>query len=137
MTRSVALLPELNSNWKLFSSEADQGLLDCLAHMVQAGQVEDARKLCEDLSQTRGSGRDALLSRILAARAWVDIADHKSALAHCDAIVELEPAYTQQLGKELNSVAWGLATTADLKLRDGAQAVQLAERAVKLYPENG
>ena len=61
------------------------------------------------------------------------LGDFYDALRDFDRALALEPDFTAAL----NSKAWLLATVPDAALRDGAQAVRLAQRALRLvaYPE--
>jgi Flp pilus assembly protein TadD len=55
------------------------------------------------------------------------------AVAEFQQLLRLKPDYAQ----ELNGLAWGLATAAERKNRDGRKAVALARLAVKAAPADG
>jgi WD40 repeat protein/Tfp pilus assembly protein PilF len=50
---------------------------------------------------------------------------------------KLDEAVAYRKAIEHNDLAWRLATSSDVKLRDGGQAVALAKKAVELDPKNG
>jgi protein O-mannosyl-transferase len=62
------------------------------------------------------------------ANTFVQMGQVKEALIHYDRALEIEPHNIEAL----NNMAWLLATSADPTIRDGAKAVELAERANSL-----
>jgi tetratricopeptide (TPR) repeat protein len=66
-------------------------------------------------------------------RTYTNLGQNNKALANYSKAIELDPKYADPW----NSLAWLLATAADTKLRDGPRAVDAAEKAVKLKPDNG
>jgi tetratricopeptide (TPR) repeat protein len=60
------------------------------------------------------------------------LGDWRTALAHMDRAVHLRPGWPEALGR----AAWLLATAPEAALRNGPQAVRLAQRASQLTGEN-
>lgn len=60
--------------------------------------------------------------------AYLNIGEHAKAVSDFNKVLELEPDDSHTL----NNLAWVLATSPDAEVRDGARAVELAEKACEL-----
>jgi protein O-mannosyl-transferase len=99
-----------------------RGLALCQAARNQPGEAE--KHFVQSLSL---NPRDPVVHRELGAL-LLDHGQHARSLQHFRATVELAP----QSAPGWERAAWVLATSPDTSLRDGAQAVRLAEHAVQL-----
>src|SRR5205814_9585091 len=75
LIRPATVLPERYHSHHDICNSADRGLLASLEQLAHGGQLDEARKVCEELGQTSGPGGVGLLSRILAAAAWQRIGE--------------------------------------------------------------
>jgi tetratricopeptide (TPR) repeat protein len=98
------------------SGAARRNLRRALEHQAKAGRIADS-----DPGDVRGR---LALSDALTARG-----DFKQAVLHLQKAVEMDPKSVAAL----NNLAWLLATCPEDGIRDGAQAVKLAERACKAH----
>jgi len=103
--------------------QARSNLGDCLLAM---GQLDEAVKQYRWACRVVG-GRSPIVWHRLAA-ALSRLGKSEEALHACRQAVRLKPDGWE----ELNDLAWLLATDPHQELRDGAEAVRLAQRAVQL-----
>lgn len=68
--------------------QAKNGVLKCLAQMVDQGNVEEAQKICEELSRPNRSSPAGILPLILAMSAWDEIGETAKANAISDLIAK-------------------------------------------------
>lgn len=108
----------LDPNWALARFE----LARALARLGQATEAIAEYEAGLKLNPADAEGH-AELAELLAAQGRA-----QEAIAHYRRAVELRP----DMVRALNNLAWLLATHPQAELRDGAQAVQLAERACAL-----
>jgi tetratricopeptide (TPR) repeat protein len=94
----------------------------CLARLGRMGEVIEAGG--EGL---RVNPFDLELHRAVAA-AYGSLGDLINEVAHLRIVIRLKP----ELVEELNNLAWILASTSNERVRNGPEAVQLAERACEL-----
>jgi protein O-mannosyl-transferase len=79
------------------------------------------------------SSKPEIQTRLQYANLLHQTGDPRGAAAQFRHVLSLQP----DSAEALNNLAWLLATSADDKLRDGAEAVRLAERASRLPPVKG
>ncbi len=91
--------------------------------LVEQGRLDEAIK---DYDRALKHDPKAALTYSNRGTAWMDRGDFTKARASFETSLELAP----ELPEALNVYAWFLATCPDESFRDGARAVQLAERAV-------
>ena len=134
MTRPIALLPERHTHWERLSSAADQGLFSSLAKMAISGQLDEARKFCEELSQTADT--ESTTPKFHNNFAWFlatcpssELRDVGQALKSARKATELEPnigAFWNTLGVVLYRAGdWPTAVTAlekSMELRTGGDS---------------
>ena len=88
LMRPAAVLPAGYRRWEGRRDAADQGLLSSLEQLARGGQLDEAKKFCEELSQNRGSGSVAILSKFLAMRAWERINESARAKQIFNEVIE-------------------------------------------------
>jgi tetratricopeptide (TPR) repeat protein len=114
-------------------------------HFLRSLQLKpndgDAQRMYATFLAARGRGVDALAHYQEALRVQADTQtrlDYAALLHQSGNLREMAAQYRVVLEREptsldaLNNLAWALATSADANLRNGAEAVRLAERACQL-----
>ena len=114
---------------------AAQGKLDeAISHFRQALEVEpDYPNAHYNLGLTLQSQGKLAPAHNSFGRALNLIGETSQALGHFREAIRLEADYVAPL----NNMAWILATHPDPRVRDGSEAIRLAERAAKLTREQG
>lgn len=110
---------------------------DAEAHQRYATLLLRQGRIPEGLAQMRMaldySASPKIETRLRYASLLHQSGDLASAIAQYRAVLAVEPNSVEAL----NNLAWILATSSDDKIRNGAEAVQLAERASRLPPAKG
>jgi len=109
--------------------------------LLDANRFDEAEKHFRRLEKTRPDLADRGLRVLTNRRAlsWYERAavslgqgNQREAAAQLRRAIELQPDYPSAL----NDLAWILATSSDAQLRNGQEALRLAKRATKLYPNS-
>ena len=152
LLRPVTILPERHGYSDGFCRRADQGLLTSLEQLARGGHLDEAKKFCEELSQDRRPTSMAILSKVLAARAWVRIGESARAKQMFNEVVEhLERESAQRRQRSERLVIAGELVTAAGELgemsHDAAfvsrisaaidQPLEFASRDIGDYRERG
>ena len=146
---------QLNSNYAAAQSNLGHGLMlqgklgEAEAHLLAALKLKpgdpEANRMLAGILQREGRYREAIFRlrlailfqpaaasgsepRLQLAALYYQTGDYQQATAQLRQAVLLQPS----LPEPLNNLAWLLATCADGRVRDGAEAVRCAERACQL-----
>ena len=138
LLRPGAVLPERNGYLNSVYSSADRGMLSSLAQLARGGHLDEAQKLCEELTQGGGSGSVAILSQDLAMRAWERIGELDRASQLREKLAkELEqrnPDGLDQRDREsIAHVIFALGDN-DFHRRNYDRALPLFDRAIRINP---
>jgi tetratricopeptide (TPR) repeat protein len=148
LTRPVAVEPNSGAFARM-CVEADNGLVGSLGELARGGHRDEARKFCEELSQTLGSASTAPSSFVVMAMAWQAIGELSEMDERCKYSIlkaarriESREAINQtghgsQYFKIFSNMALHLATCADPTLRDPVGALLCARKATDLAPNDG